>query len=65
MVKQLKGGYQLEITKEKLESMYKSMTLDKLMEELDVSKPTIYRLLKANNIKLKGNEGNKPKVRVI
>ena len=55
----------MEITKEKLESMYNNMTLDKLMGELNISKPTIYRLLKNNGIKLKGNEGNKPKVRVI
>lgn len=55
----------MEITKSKLESMYNSMTLDKLEDRLQVSRPTVYRLLKDNDIKLKGNVGNKKKIKVV
>lgn len=51
----------MEITKEQLKEMYNRMTLDSLMIELGITKPTIYKLLKANGIRLKG----KYKVRVI
>jgi len=55
----------MEITKAELKEMYLSMTIPKLMEKLGVSRPTIYKLLVDNDIKLKGNAGNKKKVRVI
>jgi len=54
-------GVVMEITKEQLKEMYNRMTLDSLMIELGITKPTIYKLLKANGIRLKG----KYKVRVI
>lgn len=55
----------MEITKDELEKMYNSMTIPELIEKLGISRPTIYILLKENGIKLKGNVGNKKKVRVI
>jgi hypothetical protein len=44
----------LELTKNELQQKYLNSTNDELAEELQISKPTLLKLLRANNIALKG-----------
>lgn len=57
----------MELTKEELQRMYDSMSNQELADKLEMSKPTLSKLLKSNNIKLKGsgNGYNKTKIRII
>jgi len=55
----------VEITKEALETMYRNKSLNEMTRELDITKPTIYRLLKANGISLKGRRPKEAKVKVV
>lgn len=57
----------MEITKDKLQNMYDSMSNQELADKLKMSKPTLSKLLKENGIKLKGsgNGYNKLKIRIV
>lgn len=52
----------IEITKKELEDMYKSMTNEEVCKKLKMSKPTLTKLLKQNNIGLKNSARTKVKV---
>jgi len=54
-----------KITKEKLEKMYKTLSNEEVCKKLEISAPTLIRLLKENNIELKGAAGRVRKIRVI
>jgi len=54
-----------KITKEKLEKMYKTLSNEEVCKKLEISAPTLIRLLKENNIELKGASGRVRKIRVI
>ena len=51
-----------EITKEELRERYFSRTNEQLAKELDISKPTLMRILRANGINLKGKGYGKAKI---
>lgn len=51
-----------EITKEQLKERYYSRTNEQLARELEISKPTLMGLLKANGIELKGKGYGKAKI---
>lgn len=57
----------MDITKKELQKMYDSMSNQQLADKLKMSKPTLSKLLKDNDIKLKGsgNGYNKLKIRII
>ena len=57
----------MDITKKELQKMYDSMSNQQLADKLKMSKPTLSKLLKANDIILKGsgNGYNKLKIRII
>jgi DNA-binding CsgD family transcriptional regulator len=57
----------MELTKTELQDMYNSMSNQELADKLNISKPTLSKLLKDNNIKLKGsgNGYNKLKIRIV
>lgn len=54
-----------KITKEKLENMYKTLSNEEVCKRLGISVPTLIRLLKDNDIELKGASGRIRKVTVI
>jgi hypothetical protein len=55
----------MEITKAELEAKYLNSTNEKLAKELQVSEPTLLKLLRENNIALKGKGyGSSQKVKV-
>ena len=55
----------MEITKAELEAKYLNSTNEKLVKELQVSEPTLLKLLRENNIALKGKGyGSSQKVKV-
>jgi len=47
----------MELTKQKLEELYNSMSNLELCEKLSISKTTLIKLIKDNNIPLKGKGG--------
>lgn len=57
----------MEITKENLEKMYNSMRNEELCKELDVSYPTLMRILDDAGIERKGsgNAWHKDKIKVV
>ena len=55
----------MEITRAELEAKYLNSTNEKLAKELQVSEPTLLKLLRENNIALKGKGyGSSQKVKV-
>ena len=55
----------MEITKAELEAKYLNSTNEELAKELQVSEPTLLKLLRENNIALKGKGyGSSQKVKV-
>ena len=59
--------YNVEITKEELQKMYNSMSNRDLMKELDVSMPTLMRIIDDAGIERKGmgNAWHKDKIKVV
>ena len=57
----------MDITKKQLQEMYNSMSNQELADKLQMSKPTLSKLLKENEIILKGsgNSFNKLKIRIV
>lgn len=55
----------IEITKAELEQKYLNSTNEELARELNISEPTLLKLLRENNISLKGKGyGSTQKVKV-
>ena len=57
----------MDITKKQLQEMYNSMSNQELADKLQMSKPTLSKLLKENEIILKGsgNSFKKLKIRIV
>lgn len=55
----------MQVTKEQLKEMYRSMNNKEMAEKLGVSVPTMLATLKRCGIKLKGKGNTKPKQKLI